>query len=139
MELTDKRLLVLEDEYLIGLELERIAEECGVRSTHVVSTVAELLFWIESQQTCDIAILEVKARGTSSLEAATRLQQRGIPVVFTTAYDQQRGGIPGFMDVPVVLKPYDTAQIVQAVAALSEKTASPSGVAPENDTSGELI
>ncbi|MGN8020597.1 hypothetical protein ACTJJ7_07740 [Phyllobacterium sp. 22229] len=139
MELTGKRLLVLEDEYLIGLELERIAEECGAKSVHLVSTVAELLFWIESQPPCDIAILEVKARGASSLDAANLLLQRGIPVVFATAYDQQRSGIAGFADVPVVLKPYGKTHILQAVAAASARMAQRMPPAKEDGASGEFV
>lgn len=139
MELTGKRLLVLEDEFLIGMELERIAEECGAKSVHVVSTVAELLFWIESRQPCDIAVLEVEARGASSLDAAMLLQQGGIPIIFATAYDQQRAGIAGFPHVPVVLKPYGKAQILQAVAAALAK---PSAISPqksEDDASGKFV
>lgn len=139
MELTGKRLLVLEDEYLIALELERIAEECGAKSVHVVSTVAELLFWIESQPPCDIAILEVKARGTSSLDAASLMLQRGVPIVFATAYDQQRSGIAGFADVPVVLKPYGKTQILQAAATAFARMIAGTLPAKEDGASGELV
>ncbi|MBA8878070.1 response regulator [Phyllobacterium myrsinacearum] len=139
MELTGKRVLVLEDEFLIGMELERIANDCGAKSVHVVSTVAELLFWIDSQQPCDIAILEVQARGASSFEAARLLLQRGIPLVFATAYDQQRGGIPGFANVPVVLKPYGKSHILQAVTAAAFKVSHSTAVAKDDDTSGEFV
>ncbi|PSH64378.1 hypothetical protein CU102_22100 [Phyllobacterium brassicacearum] len=118
MELTGMRLLVLEDEYLIGLELERIAEECGTKSVHLVTTIDELLFWIGSGAECDIAILEVQAHGKSSLQAASYLLQRGTPVIFSTAYDQQRDGVDGFPDTPVVVKPYGKCQIVKAVTSV---------------------
>jgi DNA-binding response OmpR family regulator len=123
MELSGMRLLVLEDEYLIGLELERIAEECGAKSVHLVTTVNALLAWMESGGECDIAILEVQAKGTSSFEAAQMLLRRGVPIVFTTAYDHDRDGISGFPGAPVVSKPYGKSQIVQAVTALSKSYA----------------
>lgn len=118
MELTGKRLLVLEDEYLIGLELERIAEDCGIGSVQLVTTIEDLMVWIQSGAECDIAIIEVEARGMSSLPAASLLRARGLPIVFTTAYESERAGIPGFEGVPVVGKPYGRNQIVQAVAAV---------------------
>lgn len=118
MELTGKRLLVLEDEYLIGLELERIAEDCGIGSVQLVTTIEELMVWIQSGAECDIAIIEVEARGLSSLPAASLLRARGLPIVFTTAYEAERAGIPGFEGAPVVGKPYGRSQIVQAVASL---------------------
>lgn len=124
MVLTGMRLLVLEDEYLIGLELERIAEECGAQSVHLVSSIDELLCWIESDAICDIAILEVQARGLSSYQSAKLLQQSGIPIVFTTAYDQESAGIPGFPGVPVVGKPYGKSQILQAVISALGHTGS---------------
>jgi CheY-like chemotaxis protein len=139
MELTGKRVLVLEDEFLIGMELERIANDCGAKSVHVVATVAELLFWIESQQPCDIAILEVQARGAPSFDAARLLQQRGVPIIFATAYDQQRGGIIDFANVPVVLKPYGKTQILQAVAVATPNPSGNRPLAKDTDTSGELV
>ncbi|MHC1547548.1 response regulator [Phyllobacterium sp. K27] len=118
MELAGKRVLALEDEYLIGLELERIAEECGARSVYVVSTIEQLLGWIRSGQTCDLAILEVEAHGVSSLKAASLLQARNIPLLFTSAYDADLCGIAEFTDTPVVGKPYGRSQIIRAVASL---------------------
>jgi DNA-binding response OmpR family regulator len=120
MELNDKRVLVLEDEFLIGLELERIAQECGARSIDLVPTLDELMASLLSKRVWDIAILEVQARGLSSLPAASILRARGIHLVFTTAYDTDSGGIPGFEDVPVVGKPYGKSQIVRAVASLDD-------------------
>lgn len=120
MELTGKRLLVLEDEYLIGLELERIAEECGARSVKLAATIDELLAFIHSGAHCDIAIIEVQARGSSSLDAAVLLKERGVPVIFTTAYEADRDGIPGFQGAPIIGKPYGKSQVVQAVAALAK-------------------
>lgn len=133
MKLKGMRLLVLEDEYLIGLELERIAEECDVQSVNLVSTVNELLAWIDSEAECDIAIIEVEAHGVSSLQAASLLQLRGVPIVFTTAYDVKSGGIDGFATVPLVGKPYGKSQIVKAVAGLS------SSKKRFNGSSGELV
>ena len=135
MELKGMRLLVLEDEYLIGLELERIAEECQAQSVDLVSNVNELLAWIESGAECDIAIIEVEAHGVSSLQAATLLQSRGVPLVFTTAYDVEAGGIDGFVGVTVIGKPYGKSQIIKAVAALSPSKKRFN----ETGSSGELV
>ncbi|EJN05584.1 response regulator [Phyllobacterium sp. YR531] len=138
MELAGKHLLVLEDEYLIGLELERIAEECGAKSVHVVSTIDQLLDWIKSGQTCDLAILEVEARGVSSLKTASMLRSRNIPLLFTSAYDADLSGITEFAGTPVVGKPYGKSQIVQAVASLGSLTSSNRG-SRMDDSSGELV
>ncbi len=120
MELIGKRILVLEDEYLIGLELERILEECGAQSVDIASTIDQLRSWINSGQTCELAILEVEARGVSSLKTASSLQARNIPIIFTSAYDADLSGITGFSGTPVVGKPYGKSQIVQAVATLND-------------------
>jgi hypothetical protein len=98
-----------------------------------VSTIDELLGWIDSDAVCDIAILEVQARGIPSFEAALLLQQSGIPIVFTTAYD--RRGITGFPSVPVVEKPYGKSQILQAVLLAFGAKLTPK----QNGPSGELV
>jgi CheY-like chemotaxis protein len=133
MELAGKRLLVLEDEYWIGLELERIAEECGAKSVHIVTSISQLMEWIASEDTCDLVILEVEARGISSLEAAALLQARSISLIFTSAYDADLNGIDGFPGVPVVGKPYGRNQIVQAAAVLD------AGLTARDRPSGELV
>lgn len=117
MEMTGMRLLVLEDEYLIGLDLERIAEECGAKSVELISTIDGLLDWIDRGSECDIAILDVQAGNVPSFQAALVLKERGIPIVFTTAYDQSPD-LAGFAGVPIVGKPYGKQEIVQAVASL---------------------
>lgn len=137
MELAGKRLLVLEDEYLIGLELERIAEECGTKSVHVVSTIDQLMSWINSGQICDLAILEVEARGVSSLKAASLLRTRDIPLLFTSAYDADLSGIAEFAGTPVVGKPYGRSQIIRAVASLSGSANDQSS--SKGNSSGELV
>src|SRR5262245_8889386 len=117
MNLAGLNLLVLEDEYLIGLDLIALLEECGARSVRVLSTIEELIAWIDSREMCDVSILDVVARGRSSLSAASLLKQLGIPLVFTTAYDHERRGVEGFAGVPVILKPYGKHQILQAIAS----------------------
>ncbi|MEK1886495.1 MAG: hypothetical protein AAAB35_02715 [Phyllobacterium sp.] len=138
MEMTGMRLLALEDEYLIGLDLERIAEECGARSIQLTATIGELQNLISGNAEYDIAILEVQARGASSLAAAAELQRRGTPIVFTTAYDHEANGVAGFPDVPVVPKPYGKSQIVRAVAsALAKSGRSPAS--RRDGASGEFV
>lgn len=138
MELAGKRVLVLEDDYLIGLELERIAVECGAKSVQILATVEELTDWVQSGASGDIAIIEVQARGASSLPAASLLRARGIPIVFTTAYEPERNGIAGFEGTPLVGKPYGKTQIVQAISLLRETAF---GIASRQDdgSSGELV
>ncbi|WP_027231095.1 response regulator [Phyllobacterium sp. UNC302MFCol5.2] len=138
MEMTGMRILVLEDEYLIGLDLERIAEECGAQSVQLIATVGELQAQIANETDYDLAILEVQARGVSSLDSAAEMQRRGLPIVFTTAYDSQANGVPGFPDIPVVAKPYGKAQILQAVAkALANSQHNPAS--RRNGASGEFV
>jgi hypothetical protein len=74
MDMTGLRLVVLEDEYLIGLELERIAMECGSKSVHLVTTIDELTTLATGETELDIAILEVEAHGKSSLQVASLFQ-----------------------------------------------------------------
>jgi len=134
MEFTGMRLLILEDEYLIGLDLERIAEECGAQSVHLATTIVELQAWIGNHPKCDLAILELQAHGASSLAVAAILQRRGVPIVFTTAYERGADeGVPGFPGAPIVGKPYGKMQIVKAAMIALAKTPSSSGDGPSSE------
>ncbi|MCO4317481.1 hypothetical protein M8997_009825 [Phyllobacterium sp. 21LDTY02-6] len=118
MDLNGRKLAILEDEYLIRLELERIVLECGAASVHATSTVDELARWLNEGHPCDLAIAELTARGQSALPLILRVRALGIPVICTTAYEVDAAMIIAMQGVPVVTKPYGKAQILRAAASL---------------------
>lgn len=82
------RVLVVEDEALIGMEIESAVEALG---HEVVGPIAELksALDIADDETLGCAILDVNIRGGYSYPVADLLLMRGVPVLFLSGYGTQ--------------------------------------------------
>lgn len=98
------RVLIVEDEPVIGLALEDILESFGWKSAGIASRVVQALDLLETAMP-DAAILDVNLHGEKSYSIADALAHRRVPYVFATGYgdaehpERHRG-------VPTVTKPY---------------------------------
>ncbi|MDO9336648.1 MAG: HWE histidine kinase domain-containing protein [Caulobacter sp.] len=106
------RLLIVEDATLLALELEAGLIEAGAIIVGTAGDVDEAMGHAEAA--LDAAVLDVNLGGRLVTPVAERLQARGIPFVFATGYGER--GAPGGFAAPIVRKPYNIHQIVQAVA-----------------------
>lgn len=107
-----RRILVLEDEALILLDLEQTLMDAGVETVLVAATNADALTIVDGA-VLDAAILDVNlGRGESSYNVARRLQQKGVPFLFSSGTD---GVSEGFENVPLVLKPFTSDQVVNSL------------------------
>ena len=113
-KLADKRILVVEDEYLLAMEAADALRELGaivVGPAHRLDIALGLI----ADEVMDAALLDVNIGGNSSRVVAERLADLGVPFVFTTGY-----GIHA--DVPagssIVDKPYTPEQIEAALLSL---------------------
>lgn len=119
------RILILEDEGLIALDIELTLQEAGVSETISVVTVEAALAQIE-RSPIGAAVIDINiGRSGWSYEVANRLRAKCIPFVFSTGSVEVADG---FADVPLVMKPFSARQLVsaleQAVAAQSLAAAS---------------
>ena len=114
--LQGRRVLIVEDEPLVGQLLQEMVEEDGATVVMLAQTVAEA---VAAARSCvaDVAILDINLRGEMSYPAAAELTRRGVPVLFVTGY--AREGIPADLaKTPVLPKPYTSEQIVTSVTRL---------------------
>ncbi len=86
-----KRVLVVEDEWLIALDIAMLVEENGHAVVGPVRTVAEALALIEVGG-IDAAILDISLGLDKSYPIAHALEKIGVPLVFLSAYN--RNDIP---------------------------------------------
>lgn len=122
-----QRVLIVEDEALVGMALEDALEYLGVDVAGVAGTVDEALAQVEGGQ-FDGAILDVQLHGKDVLPVAESLEARGIPFVFATGYG--KAGVPEkFRDAPVLQKPFMPAELkdVLARAGICQFTPAPNG------------
>lgn len=115
------RVLIVEDEPLIALDVEQVCLEHGAASTHIAQSIAEV-DGIDLSQ-FDIAILDRSVGIDTSHGVARRLQQSATPFVFSSGFqdDVERAEFPA---APFLSKPYSTAQLVEAMRLALDTTAS---------------
>jgi len=116
------RALVIEDEFLIAIEAQRILEAAGAREVVLVARVDEALAALEQPGSFDLAVLDIVLGRESSDRIAAALTERRIPFVYGTGMGAP-GGPPGaFRHVPVVEKPYTGETLLAGIARAMRRT-----------------
>ena len=85
--LRDRRILVVEDEYLIAMSLQDALETAGSVVLGPVPSVEKAIKTIESEASIDAAVLDVNLGGVLAYPVADMLIARKIPFVFTSGYE----------------------------------------------------
>ncbi len=107
--------LVVEDEALIGLELEQSLSARGIVVIGPCATIAEALDRIAEHRP-DAALLDLNLGGEMSFAVAEALLALGgVRIVFCTGYDGDRPLPPGLTDVTVLRKPFDLEEVITAL------------------------
>ena len=112
--LAGRRVLVVEDEYLIALEVERALQEHGAEVVGPVASVHGALDLSEHSGRLDLAVLDINLHGEAAYPVAESLQSKGIPFVFTTGYDNASISRK-FAHVMLLEKPIDPDRIALAL------------------------
>ena len=103
--LRDRHILVVEDEYLIAMNLQDGLENAGSVVLGPVPSVEKAIKKIESEPHIDAAVLDVNLGGALAYPVADLLVARKIPFVFTSGYEDNvlRSRYSGVKNCP---KPY---------------------------------
>jgi CheY-like chemotaxis protein len=114
--LSGKAIMVVEDEYLIALNIEMAIVDLGASVMGPFSRVDDALAALQGGANLpDAAILDINVGGRRVFPVAARLQERHIPFVFATGYDNW--SIPSHLaHIQRFEKPSDPARLVHAVA-----------------------
>jgi signal transduction histidine kinase/DNA-binding response OmpR family regulator len=113
------RLLVVEDEPLIRLDLADRLKEAGAH-VHTLGTEKDALQTIASEQ-FDGALLDANLHGRSVNEIAAALTRRNMPFVFITGYGG--AGLPTVHQQATVLsKPVTDQQLIDAITRVVKRT-----------------
>lgn len=117
MIFTGKRVLVVEDEFLVALGLEDNLRSLGCT---VVGPIASLsgAMAAAAHEKVDAAILDVNLAGEAVYPAASILADRGIPFIFCSGYTGSVRMPAEFADAPRVAKPYTSRAIAEALSDL---------------------
>lgn len=115
------RILIVEDEALVAMLAEDVLRDAGAEIVGVSGTVLEALHLIEqvtSDGGLDGAVLDINLDGQPVTPVADRLAILGVPFLFATGYNKNYG-MGAYAGVPVLRKPFASANLVAAVGALT--------------------
>lgn len=111
------RVLVVEDEWLIASELERILGERGCVVVGPAARVAEALQMVAGES-FDAALLDANLAGEIATPVAAALAARGTPFAVVTGYDRDQLPEGPLREVPRVRKPFTPDLIAEALSGL---------------------
>ncbi len=113
----DTRILLVEDQMLIALDVESMLEDEGFRAVTTCNSAESALRHI-AQQLPQVAILDINLGHGTSIPVAQLLHERGVPFVFATGYGDS-GMVPEDLQyAPVVKKPYEPGKLIAALRAV---------------------
>ena len=104
------RVLVVEDELLLALDLQAILEEAGCKVIGPAMRVDQALQRI-AEEVIEAAVLDVNLGHETVFPVADALAERRLPFVFLSGYD--RDTLPErFHDRPLLGKPYSISALL---------------------------
>jgi CheY-like chemotaxis protein len=113
--LRGRRLLVVEDEYLIAADLALALDDGGAEVVGPAGSVEDALELIAAQSPLDAAVLDINLGNERAYPIADALRERGVPFIFATGYDPWI--IPqAYRDVPRCNKPVDLRVLARLLA-----------------------
>ena len=105
---------VVEDEALVALNLEDMLDELGCRIIGPAMRMDKAEQMIDGEFAADVAILDVNIGGQKVFPLASKLIERGVPVVFATGYGQA-GRPEDFHHLPILQKPYTIEDVASGL------------------------
>jgi CheY-like chemotaxis protein len=109
-----RRILVVEDEVIIGMMATDMLEDMGATVLGPALNVAQGVRLAESEE-ADAALVDINLDGTRSDAVVEVLARRGIPIVVTTGYGKAAAKGGGHA---VLEKPYTAEALARALAAV---------------------
>jgi DNA-binding response OmpR family regulator len=108
-------ILVVEDEFLIAMDIVSALENAGIAVAGPAGTVDEAMAAIE-QGPLRGALLDAHLGGESAVRVADALTARGLPFAFVSGYGPE--SLPAqHRDAPLVRKPFTDHDLVAAISA----------------------
>lgn len=114
--LDGRKILVVEDEMIVMMNLEFVLEDLGCSAIYPVASVIKALALID-EEVFDLAILDVNLGDENSYPIADILISRGIPFAFSTGY-YDHGDRTDLESQLVLRKPYLASDVARVVDRL---------------------
>jgi CheY-like chemotaxis protein len=112
--------LVVEDEFLIALDLQQLLESASAASITCFTDAEETLQALRDGGRFDLGVLDVNLGGATrtSLSVADALTAQKTPFVFLTGMQAEQTMTSRFPQVPILEKPYQHDEVLEAIRSV---------------------
>jgi len=117
LPLTDRTVLVVEDDCIIAEDLAEMLREAGARVVGPAESLPQAIRLTEHGEAPHVALLDIDLQGVAVFPLVVRLRAANVPMLFLTGIGCTN--IPEeFADILCVAKPFGAGRIVDKVASL---------------------
>jgi CheY-like chemotaxis protein len=117
-KLLGRRVLIVEDEALVAIDLQFAFEDAGAEVLGPAMSLTDAMAMAEQADQIDCALLDVDLAGHDIYPVATVLQRRGIPFIFHTGHGSRRKHCEMFPGAITCLKPTLPETLIDLLAGL---------------------
>ncbi|RZJ98040.1 MAG: response regulator [Novosphingobium sp.] len=117
--LLGKRVLIVEDEAMVALELQYAFEDEGAEIVGPAQTLARALATVSQDHEIDVALLDVDLAGENIYPVADLLRQRGVPFAFHTGHGSRSEIGALFPGATTFMKPALPEALIEHLAGIA--------------------
>jgi two-component SAPR family response regulator len=121
-DLAGRRILIVEDQFLLAMELELLLQHRGCLVLGPVPSIDHALALIDGDPP-DVALLDVNLKGKRATPIAAALRSLGVPFVLITGYSGSQLSEPELRDAPRIDKPVSSHALCRAMSEALEPAA----------------
>lgn len=112
--LASKKVLVVEDEFLIAMDLELMLRKMGAADVRIELDIRQALAGLRAGGMPDCAVLDIGVGSQNTEPVADLLLHERVPFIFATGYGDTMCLPARFRGVPFVRKPLGAADLEDA-------------------------
>jgi len=113
--LTGQTVLIVETEFLIALDIQRVLEFLGAGQTVFARNTIEALDAAARWPGFSLALVEIHHERDEDLALLRGLKEAGVALVLLTADIALRRGSASFPGTPIVMKPFLEEELASAI------------------------
>lgn len=111
------RILIVDDEPLIAMEIESTLSQAGFEIAHMAQSVETALAFLQDGVALDGAVLDANLHDASARPVVERLQEMGVPLLIVSGYSADQIG-PWAEGRKLLRKPIVYAELIKSLTQI---------------------
>ncbi|UYO01140.1 MAG: hypothetical protein KIT02_08060 [Devosia sp.] len=116
--LSGRAALIVESEYIIGMDVQALLQGLGAEPVYIVRTSAEAAEVLQRDISVSLAVIEAETHKPELIDLVLRLTGLGITVICTTADRQLAHDRPELTGHTLLVKPVPEDDLLAAITAV---------------------